>query len=206
LLRRALLGLFGAVPIWLWVFKGSKWNFWARMTAGAGLLGSYALLSRPALRKQWPVAKDVLPGMLSAGGLYVIFQIGDRMARRVMPSGEEDIAEIYALRTLAPRAVTAALLIGVIGPSEELFWRGLVQEAFMRKVGRWPGTAASALTYGAVHLVTGNATLTGAATTAGAYWGSEYAMSPVLGPLLVSHIIWDVWIFLVQPTPTGASR
>jgi membrane protease YdiL (CAAX protease family) len=175
------------------------------MSAGASALGCYALLSRPALRKQRPAAKDVLPGLLSAGGLYLIFQIGDRMARRIMPSGEEDIARVYALRSLAPKAVTAVLLIGVIGPSEELFWRGMVQEAFMRKMGRWRGTAASAATYGAVHLVTGNVTLTGAAATAGAYWGAQYTLRPALGPLLVSHVVWDIWIFLLQPTPTGYS-
>lgn len=144
-----------------------------------------------------------MPGLLSAGGLYLIFQIGDRMARRIMPSGEEDIARVYALRSLAPRAVTAGLLIAVIGPSEELFWRGLVQEAFMGRMGRWRGAVVSAAAYGAVHLVTGNATLTGAATTAGAYWGGEYAISPRLGPLLVSHVVWDVWIFLLKPTSTG---
>ena len=36
---------------------------------------------------------------------------------------------------------------------------------------------------------------------AGLYWGTEYAVQPRLGPLLASHILWDVWIFLVAPTP-----
>jgi membrane protease YdiL (CAAX protease family) len=125
------------------------------------------------------------------------------MARRIMPAGEEEIEAVYRFRTLAPKPLIAALLVGVIGPAEELFWRGLVQHACIRRWGRWRGTVAGAAAYGGTHLVTGNLTLTGAATVAGTYWGSEYALRPRLGPLLVSHIIWDIWIFLVAPTPTG---
>jgi membrane protease YdiL (CAAX protease family) len=125
------------------------------------------------------------------------------MARVVMPAGEEDIERIYRLRTLAPKPLIAALLVGIIGPSEELFWRGLIGRAFVQRFGRIRGTALAAVAYGGTHLVTGNLTLTGAATVAGAYWGAEYALDPRLGPLLISHVLWDIWIFLVQPTPTG---
>jgi membrane protease YdiL (CAAX protease family) len=203
LFRRALLGILGAVPVWAWVFRAKRPNFWARMALGAGSLGTYALLSKPELRDQRPKVGDILPGAVSAVLLYGIFQAGDRLARAVMPHGEEDIESVYELRTLAPRAVSAALLVSIIGPSEELFWRGLVQDAFMERFGRWPGAAAGAATYGGIHLVTGNLTLSAAAGVAGAFWGTEYALRPLLGPLLVSHILWDVWIFLVQPTPTG---
>jgi membrane protease YdiL (CAAX protease family) len=207
LFRRALLGLGLAAALWTFVFRSKRGNFWGRMALGAGTLGAYALRSRPELKEQRPGSRDVLAGAASAAGLYVIFQIGDRMARRIMPAGAEDIAEIYALRTQAPRPVITALLVTVIGPSEELFWRGLVEEAFIRRFGRFPGAAAAAAAYGGIHFITGNMTLTGAAGVAGAYWGAEYALRPRLGPLLVSHVLWDVWIFLLQPTPgAGESR
>jgi membrane protease YdiL (CAAX protease family) len=148
----------------------------------------------------------VAPGLLSAAGLYGVFQVGDRMSRRIMPAGDEEIARIYELRTLAPRPLIAALLAAIIGPSEELFWRGLVQEAFVRRFGTLRGTVAGAAAYGATHLVTGNLTLTGAATVAGGYWGAEYALQRRLGPLLVSHMLWDVWIFLIAPTPGGSGE
>jgi uncharacterized protein len=173
------------------------------MTLGAGTLGLFALKIRPDLRKEAPRTADLVPGVLSAAGLYVIFQVGDRMARKIMPTGLEDIAEIYRLRTAANRMLIAALLVTIIGPSEELFWRGLVQDALMRRMGRDVGTLAAAAAYGGVHLGSGNLTLTGAASTAGAYWGIEYALRRRLGPLLVSHILWDVWIFLIAPTPGG---
>jgi membrane protease YdiL (CAAX protease family) len=203
LLPRALAGMAAAVPLWAWVFRGKQGNFWTRMTLGAGSLGLYALRSRPELREQLPRARDLLPGILSALGLYAIFQVGDPVARLVMPAGEEDIVAVYGLRALAPKPLITLLLVTVIGPSEELFWRGLVQEALIQRFGPAKGTAAGAAAYGATHLVTGNLTLTGAAAVAGGYWGAEYTWRRRLGPLLVSHVAWDLWIFLVQPTPTG---
>ena len=203
LFRDAIVGLAAAVPLWTFVFRGRQGNFWTRMTLGAGSLGLYALRARPALRRLRIRPSDTAVGMATAAGLYAIFQVGDRLSRCIMPTGEEDIAETYRLRTLAPRPLIAAALLGVIGPSEELFWRGLVQHAFIRRWGRERGTLAAAAAYGGIHLTTGNLTLTGAATVAGLYWGTEYALQPSLPPLLVSHVLWDVWIFLLAPTPTG---
>ena len=201
LFRRALAGIALATPIWTFVFRSKRANFWLRMTAGAGALGTYALWARPEQRKELPTLKDLLAGVASAGGLYAIFQVGDRMARRFMPAGAEEIASVYELRGKAPTPLITVLLVSVIAPSEELFWRGMVQRAFMEKFGSARGTLAASAAYGGIHLVTGNLTLTGAAATAGLYWGTEYAVQPRLGPLLASHILWDVWIFLVAPTP-----
>src|SRR5579859_3555655 len=202
-LRRALLGMVSAIPLWTFVFRGRWGNFWTRMTLGGGSLGLYALITDPAMIRERPARRDLISGLASAAGLYALFQVGDRMSRRIMPSGEKDIEDVYRLRTLAPRPIIAAALVAVIGPSEELFWRGLVQRAFMKRFGAVRGTAAAAAAYGGVHVVTGNATLTGAAGTAGLYWGAEYALQRRLAPLLVSHVLWDLWIFLIQPTPTG---
>ena len=49
-------------------------------------------------------------------------------------------------------------------------------------------------------MVSGNFTLLGAAGVAGAHWSALYAAGVPLGALIVSHVAWDVWIFLVQPT------
>ena len=165
---------------------------------GVGL-GSFALLtSRPSrrLRPRW----WHLPlGLASAGVLYLTFRGGDRFARRYVPGGDAQIRDIYTLRTLRPRPEIAARLALLVGPAEEIFWRGLVQSALMRRYGRWGG-ALAAMAYGGVHVVTGNFTLMGAAGIAGAHWCALYAAGVPLGALIVSHTTWDIWIFLVQPT------
>lgn len=182
------------------VFRGPRERFWQRMTVTGLGLGSLALLTSAQARgtriRWWHVPL----GLLSAGILYVTFQLGDRFARRFVPSGDRDIREIYALRTLRPKEEIATRLSAIIGPAEELFWRGLVQSALMRRFGRWPGAALATMAYGGVHVVSGNFTLLGAAGVAGAHWSALYAAGVPLGALIVSHVAWDVWIFLVQPT------
>lgn len=170
------------------------------MAAGVGTLGAFALAANPELRKQRPAPRDLALGASSAAALYGIFRLGDRFARRVMPRGAEDIADVYARRRAAPRWFIAAALALLIAPGEELFWRGLVNGYLMQRLGRLTGSALGACIYGGIHLITGNLTLTGAAGVAGAFWSLQYLFEGRLGSVVVSHVAWDLWIFLVQPT------
>jgi CAAX protease family protein len=181
-------------------FRGPRERFWQRMSATGAALGSMAMLGEPSLRRTRIRPRDVALGLAAAAGLYGVFRVGDRMARRILPRGAEEIDEVYALRSLRPRGEIAARLAFVVGPAEELFWRGLVLRRMQRHTGRWRGAAAAALAYGGAHVVTGNATLIGAAATAGAYWSALAAAGMPMGALIVSHVAWDIWIFLLQPT------
>ncbi|MEA2619796.1 MAG: protease family protein [Chloroflexota bacterium] len=194
---------FGLVVAQGWfaaTFRGPRDRFWHRMTMTGLTLGGLALLtSRPARRTRIGRA-EVAMGLASAAALYATFRVGDRFARRFVPGGDAEIRDIYTLRTIRPREEIALRLGTVIGPAEELFWRGLVQEALMHRYGRWTGAVLAASAYGGVHIVTGNFTLFGAAGIAGAHWCALYAAGVPLGALVVSHVTWDVWIFLIQPT------
>lgn len=169
------------------------------MTQTGAVLGGVALANEPSLRRLRPTKADVGAGMASAAGLYVIFRVGDFFARRIMPTGAEDIEAVYELRGGHDPRALAARLAAVIGPAEELFWRGFVQNRLETGFGG-RGTAAAIGAYGGVHLVTGNPTLIGAATVAGAYWGLLAAAGMRMEALIVSHVTWDVVIFLVAPT------
>jgi CAAX protease family protein len=194
------IGLAAAQAAFALTFRGPRPRFWQRMTLTGLSLGTYALAISPSARRVRIGPKEVALGLASASVLYATFQAGDRFARRFVPGGDAQIRDIYELRTLRPRGEIATRLVTVIGPAEELFWRGMVQAAFMRWLGRWRGAAAGAAAYGGVHLVTGNFTLFGAAGIAGAHWAALYAAGMPLGALIVSHAAWDVWIFLLQPT------
>ncbi len=200
----ALAAAYGAFAA---TFREPRERFWQRMTLTGLALGSLALLADDDLRRSLkPKLKDVAVGLASAAGLYAIFQIGDRAARRIMPTGGEDIDEVYALERLRPRQEIALRLATVIGPAEELFWRGFVQRRLSDRLGPWKGAAAAAAAYGGAHLVTRNATLTGAATTAGAYWSALAAAGVSMPALIVSHVAWDIWIFLIAPTVPATGR
>ncbi len=54
--------------------------------------------------------------------------------------------------------------------------------------------------------MTANLTLMGAAGVAGAYWATLSAAGLPMGALIVSHIVWDIWIFLLAPTDQSSGR
>jgi membrane protease YdiL (CAAX protease family) len=190
------LGIGAAVAAFGRVFRGPGERFWDRMTATGLVLGGLALATDRDARRVHVGPREIASGLATAAGLYGIFRVGDAVARKVMPRGGEEIGDIYALRSLRPKEELAARLGLVIGPAEELFWRGFVQ-------GRAGYLTATAL-YGGAHIVTENATLIGAATIAGAYWGLLRAFGMPLWALVVSHVAWDIWIFLVAPTEKPA--
>ncbi len=181
-------------------FRGSRKRFWERMT-GTGLsLGTLALATQPKLRRPHIGLKEILQGIGSAAALDGIFQVGDRLSRLLLPKGGQQIDEIYKLKRIRPRGELRLRLGLVIGPAEEFFWRGFLQDGLMEHFGRFWGWLVGTAAYGGAHIVSGNFTLIGAATVAGAFWGGLYALKLPLGVLIVSHILWDNWIFLVAPT------
>ena len=200
--RSALTGLvtLGAYGAFAATFRGPRDRFWPRMTRTGASLGLAALLLEPSLAGKRPRAREVALGGAIAGGLYGAFQVGDRIARRVLPGGGEEIADIYRLGELRPHLELALRLALVVGPAEELFWRGLLQRSLQRRLGPLRAAAAAGLLYGGAHLVTGNRTLIAAATVAGVSWSGLAAAGVPMTSLVVSHSLWDVWIFLVQPT------
>jgi membrane protease YdiL (CAAX protease family) len=181
-------------------FLGPRERFWQRMTRTGLLLGTAALAADEDLRSARPRPRDVATGAAIAAGLYGVFLVGDKAARVIMPTGAEDIADVYELRTLRPKGEIAARLAAVIGPAEELYWRGLLQSELTRRYGPVKGAAAATAAYSGVHLCTRNPTLIGAATVAGGGWSVLRAAGASMPALVISHVLWDIWIFLVQPT------
>jgi uncharacterized protein len=194
------LSLALAFVLFGFTFKGPRKRFWQRMTYTGLTLGTVSLVAQPELRKTRFSIQDILLGLGSAGALYGIFQVGDRLSRKIMPSGARDIDQIYGLDEYLSKKEIGLRLATVIGPAEELYWRGFIQQRFMNAYGRVVGTAMATAAYGGAHLVTGNLTLIGAATVAGAFWGGMAMLGAPPGALIISHAFWDVFIFLIAPT------
>ncbi|HET6795010.1 MAG TPA: CPBP family intramembrane glutamic endopeptidase [Acidimicrobiales bacterium] len=196
----ALAGVAVAAAGFAPTFRGPPPRFWDRMTATGLALGGLALAADPELRRIRPRPRHLVEGAAIAAVLYGVFQVGDVMARRVMPDGAGDIDAIYELRSGQDARLIAARLAAVIGPAEELFWRGFLQRRLGRNRGRAGAWALASAAYGGVHLSSGNPTLVGAASVAGAYWSALAAAGVAMESLIVSHVIWDIVIFLVAPT------
>jgi len=138
-------------------------------------------------------------GVASAAALYAVFAVGRLVALRILPFAASGISNVYALIAGVP-ALRVALLIGlVIGPGEELFWRGFFQERASATTNPAFGFALAALLYTAVHLASGNVMLVLSAAVCGIFWGWLYFRfrSPLLNA--VSHTLWDLAVFVLFP-------
>ena len=207
--RRLTVALIVAALLWFYMF--SPWtagltNFWLTMTASALILTAMALFFSPEKppsvdRPLW----QILSGILIALILWGIFWVGDKVSALLFDFARPEVDSIYSMKTGLPPYAIAALLLLVIGPAEEFFWRGYVQRTMVKLFGggKRPQDKSFVLTaiiYASVHVWSLNFMLVMAALVAGCVWGLLYRLQPRMLPaLIVSHALWDALVFVWMP-------
>jgi membrane protease YdiL (CAAX protease family) len=197
-----LVGLVVAAVAWGLLFALGREGFWPRAAAAGAAIGSYALvvlrhdlgsLLRPAL-------PEVALGVASAAVLWAVFFAGDRLVTRWFPRLSAQVDGLYAVRGETTTA-RMPFVLAVIGPAEEVFWRGLVQAR--------AGIAVALVAYALVHVWERKPILLLAALVGGAFWGALFAWRGTLVAPIVSHLLWDLAIIVWFPTrrsaPTGGA-
>jgi membrane protease YdiL (CAAX protease family) len=91
------------------------------------------------------------------------------------------------------------LLLFVIGPAEEIFWRGYVQQRLGKRFSVAGSMIIATAVYTLVHIASFNFMLIMAAMVCGAFWGLMYCWNKNLLPLIISHALWDVSVFILFP-------
>lgn len=137
-------------------------------------------------------------GLASAGVLYGVFVLGRWFVLRFQPEAARNIAAVYQLREGRPLPLLALVLF-LIGAGEELFWRHHLQRMAVVRWGMGTAAVVQASVYALAHVGSRNFTLVAAAGVAGLFWGATYARwrSPLLN--IISHVTWDLLVFLVVP-------
>ncbi len=190
------------------LFSGVGFGFWWQMAAtGAGLCALAFLFDPSGMRgvvlmPRRRALEAVVFGILTAALLYGIFYVGNAVAGELAGFARAQVARVYDFKQGAPAWRIVALLVLVIGPAEEVFWRGFVQR---RLVGLWGmrGLALSVAAYGLVHVASGNLMLIVAALVCGAFWGLLYLRFRSIWLNIVSHVVWDVAVFVLFPIGAG---
>lgn len=190
----------------LWFIMFSPWtapylNFWTMMSCSAVILTTLASIFYPGIWKTAvPGWKDLALGVAIAAALWGIFWVGDKLSSMIFGFARPQVDLIYGIKEGASFWTLSALLLFLIGPAEELFWRGYIQKSISDKKG---GNFALILTtaiYTLVHIPSFNFMLVMAAMTAGAVWGLLYRFFPERLPaIVISHAIWDAAVFVWFP-------
>ncbi len=191
-----------AFILWSLMFYFKIGNFWWLMTGSAGTLAIIALiLNRQILdqlfawKSQW-----LMWGILSAVLLYFVFWVGDYLSALLFNFAPQEVGAIYGLKAGQNPLHVGLLLFFFIGPAEEIFWRGFLQNSLQKKFKN-PiyGWIVAGLIYGFVHIWALNFMLLMAALICGLFWGYIFYRTGNLWPGIISHALWDVAVFLIIP-------
>ena len=107
---------------------------------------------------------------------------------------------IYGMKEGENPLVLTLLMLFIIGPAEEIFWRGYVQKNLSQRWNPNWGFIVTTLVYSLVHLSKFNFMLIMAAAVAGFIWGLAYRFFPErLGAIIISHALWDCAVFIWFP-------
>lgn len=190
----------------LWTIMFSPWtapyvNFWWMMTASAVTLSALSTWLNPGWHKQVRFdLTNILLGIGIAIALWCVFWIGDKASSWLFDFARPQVDTIYGMKEGESPWLLTALMLFLIGPAEEIYWRGYVQRRLSAHWNPNAGFVVTTLIYALVHAGSFNFMLTMAALVAGVAWGALYRFFPQrMGAIILSHALWDVAVFIWFP-------
>ncbi|WP_423801567.1 lysostaphin resistance A-like protein [Neobacillus sp. SAB-20_R2A] len=142
--------------------------------------------------------KYLFLGVISGLLLYLLFWIGYQLFEMANSGFKKDVRRLY--RWFAPSLFWHYLaLILVAAPGEEMFWRGFVQKRLLKYLKPYVAIISSSILYGSVHIYSGSFLLMFAAFVSGLVWGFLYFWKKSMPLVIVSHIIFDMMMFIFLP-------
>ena len=190
----------------LWTIMFSPWtaphiNFWVMMTCSGAALTIFTTWARPGWWKEVRLKfSDVALGVALAAALWGVFWLGEFFSTLLFDFARGQVDSIYGMKEGENPLVLTLLMLLIIGPAEEIFWRGFIQNRFSARWNPNIGFIVTTLVYSLVHLSKFNFMLIMAAMVAGLVWGLAYRFFPErLGTIIISHALWDCAVFIWFP-------
>ena len=203
-LKKPAAGVLLAAVLWTIMF--SPWtaphvNFWVMMTCSGAALTIFTTWARPGWWKEVRLKlSDVALGVALAAALWGVFWLGEFFSTLLFEFARGQVDSIYGMKEGENPLMLTLLMLLIIGPAEEIFWRGFIQNRFSARWNPNIGFIVTTLVYSLVHLSKFNFMLIMAAMVAGLVWGLAYRFFPErLGAIIISHALWDCAVFIWFP-------
>ena len=203
-MKKSLIGFFIAAVLWTVMF--SPWtapyvNFWVMMTLSGMTLTVYSTLASPGWWKDVNLdMTNVIMGVVLAAALWGVFWLGEFFSTMLFDFARPQVDMIYGMKEGENPWVLTALMLFIIGPAEEIFWRAYLQKNLSSRWNPNIGFVVTTILYSIVHLSKFNFMLIMAAMVAGFVWGLAYRLFPEkLGAIILSHALWDCAVFIWFP-------
>lgn len=166
----------------------------AILTAYSFVMGKDHLSNVYRFEKRW-----VIIGIVAAAFIYLVFFMGNYFSRLLFDFAGRQVENIYATKDQGSKIFIGLALFFWIGPAEEIFWRGFVQNHLSLKYGDNKGFWIATAAYSLVHIWAFNFMLFMAALICGLFWGWLFKKYKSVWPGIISHALWDAVIFVIWP-------
>lgn len=190
----------------LWTVMFSPWtsphvNFWKMMTCSGLMLTVYSTWAAPGWWKNVRLGlTDIILGIALAAFMWGVFWLGEYFSTMIFGFARPQVDMIYGMKEGENPWILTALMLLIIGPAEEIFWRGYIQNTLSKRWNPNVGFIVTTLVYSLVHLPKMNFMLIMSAAVAGFIWGLAYRFFPErFGAILLSHALWDCAVFIWFP-------
>jgi membrane protease YdiL (CAAX protease family) len=193
---RLFIGLIVA-HILLYFSFHDKAIFWYIFSGSVLVLIAYAMFQEE-VDDEVSFIQYVFVGAIAGFFIYFIFWLGVRAIDILHLPFNTSIKNLY--KWFAPSLFWQYLaLVLVAAPGEELFWRGFIQKRVMNYYNPFIGISAASILYASVHIYSGSFLLVLAAFISGCIWGNLYFWKRSMPLVIVSHIVFDLMIFIILP-------
>ena len=180
-------------------YLGLNINFWMMMTAASLTLTLLAIYfgGKPDLTFSW---RELLSGLGIAVVLWFVFWTGDKLSQLLFDFARPQVDLIYGIMGGTSPTLISLLLLCIIGPGEEIFWRGYVQRRLSARWSPNTGFLLATAAYTLIHIPSLNFMLVMAALVCGVIWGGLFRLFPRhFTAIVVSHALWDAAAFVWFP-------
>ena len=193
---RLLLGLILAHLLLFFSFN-DKAIFWYIFSGSVLILITFAMFQED-VDDDASFFQYLFIGAISGMLLYFIFWLGHQAIDFLHLPFDKSIKKLY--RWYSPSLFWQYLaLLLVASPGEELFWRGFIQKRLRKYLGPIASILIASLLYASVHIYSGSFILVFAAFISGLVWGLLYFWRKSMPLVIVSHIVFDIMIFIILP-------
>ncbi len=171
--------------------------FWYLYTATMLFLISVTIISEK-IDKQISTKQAILFGLPSGILLYFIFVFGHYLLSFLPMNTLKQVRALYDYFSL-DWLWQYLVLILIIIPGEEFFWRGFVLKRLMNYAKPILAVIMAAILNALAFSFTGYFLLILAAFFSGLIWGMLYVWKRSLPLLIISHLIFDLLLFILFP-------
>jgi membrane protease YdiL (CAAX protease family) len=190
------------IPLAFWLYNWSFQNiavFWYMYTFAILVLMSASIVFSK-ISDEMPTWKSMIYGLGYGTFIYGIIALGYQLLRFFPLPIERSVSSF--LSAFAPTSIWHYLLLMfIIVPGEEIFWRGFVQQQLQRYMKIVPAILISSILFGLALGLGGFWPGQLAGLIAGLVLGSLYEWKRSMPLIIIAHLVMIILLFLVLPLP-----